>query len=180
MKRLFAVRILMIASLLVVSLASAPAALADTPGHETFPIDGLEISPGAENGCGFDIEIHTVGEYRGNYWVDDNGQVTRWMEIYGNLKQTLSANGKTLRSRVQGSIHAQVVSEDRTLYKFVGTFGLVTVPGSGISAGGGGQIVEEVVIDVETGEVLSDEILKWVGSTGEHSDWDAICAYLGP
>jgi hypothetical protein len=180
MKSLIPMRMLVILSILALSLAFAPSALADTPGHESFSIDTVEISPAEENGCAFDIEVHTYGELRKNYWVDENGEITRWMDIYGNLKQTMSANGKTLMQRIQGPIHAEVVSADTTVYKYVGTFALVTVPGSGISAGGGSLIVEEVIIDLETGDVLSDEILKWVGSTGEHRNWDVVCAYLAP
>lgn len=179
MKGLFVLRILIIASILTLLLVAVPPVYADTPGHFVVPVDETEIWSGIDNTCGYNIVVHTVGNFRGNYWQDENGQLTREMGIFGNLKQTLSAHGKSLNVNMQGPIHYEYLSENHFIITWLGTNPLLTVPGYGKVHGGGGQIVEEITLDPDTGAVISDVFLKWVGNIN-YDDFSAACEYLSP
>jgi hypothetical protein len=178
MKGLFVLRILMIASMLVVLLVAVSPAFADTPGHWVNTVDETStwLANTEDNPCDFDIVVHEYGTFRGNYWIDDNGQLTRAMDIYAGLKQTLSAHGKTVNMQIQGPIHYDVISENHFIMTSVGTNSLITVPGYGKIFGGAGQIVEEIKFDPTTGEVL-DVILSQVGNIN-FDNFSAVCKYL--
>ena len=181
MKGLFVLRILIIASMLALPLVAVTPAFADTPVHGSAPIDDTEIwlATAEDNPCGFDIVIHVYGTFRFNSWLDENGQTTREIDIYGNLKQTYSAHGKSVNVQMQGPIHYEAISENHIILTWLGTNPIITVPGYGKVVGGAGQIVEEIILDPDTGEVISDVFLKLVGSFN-YDDSSAVCEYLSP
>ena len=180
MKTLFVLRMFVIAAMLALVLTAAPAASADTPGQGIIPVDVVEMWPGADNPCGFDIEVDTAGYIRHNYWINRSGELTRIIDIWGTVKQTVLANGKSLKSRIQGPVHYELISGNRYIMVTLGTNIFVTVPGYGHYLNGAGQFVEEITIDPITGEILSITLIKQVGNVENSDDWSAICEYLSP
>jgi hypothetical protein len=180
MKTRFVLRIFVIAAMLALVLTAAPAASADTPGQNIIPIDVVEMWPGADNPCGFDIVVHTVGDLRQNFWVNESGEVTRVIAVWGTVKQTVLANDKSLKSRIQGPVHYELISGNRYIMVTLGTYVFVTVPGYGHYLNGAGQFIEEITIDPTTGEILTSTLIKQVGNVENTDDWRAICEYLSP
>jgi hypothetical protein len=180
MKTKHVFRILSVVLLVIMTLSAASPAYAGTHVQEVIQVDDSWIWSGsdADNPCGFDIGIHEYGTYRVNYWLDEDEQITREIDIFGNMKLVMSANGKTLNVLYQGPAH-WVYSEDKVVLKVTGTNAAVTVPGYGKVDGSAGLLIITWDIDAETGEWINGIEVKWVGSKDFVSEPNPICAYLG-
>ncbi len=139
MKTLYIIRCLVVVLLISMALGVTGLARAggDTHHQIVIPVDEYMYS-GTDNPCGFEHVVHDTGNLRINYWLDDNGRVTKEIDIWGNLKRTLSANGKTLRVLIQGPMIYTASSEDEIIIKWPGTGMLITAPGYGHILGGAG------------------------------------------
>ena len=178
MKRLHVLRILSVLLLVAMSLSTASPAYAKTHYQMVIPVDDLIVIPGNESECGFEYTVHDFGYFRINYWLDDNGDFTKEIDIWGTMKKTISANGKTLPIQVQGPVHIDYVSETEVIVKTTGTSLLITVPGYGHVLGGAGMIVEQYTFNPATGE-WDYTLVKLTGNpTWEF--WGPLCEYLGP
>ena len=181
MKRLHVLRILSVLLLVVMTLSAASPAYADTHYQTVSYEDNswvLEASDVENNPCGFDVGIHEYGTFRVNYWLDEDGQLTRELDIFGNMKLVLSAHGKTLKLLYQGPAHWSY-SENKVILKVTGTNAVYTVPGYGKVDGPAGLWIASWDIDPETGEWINFEVEKWVGSIDYVSKPNPICEYLG-
>ena len=179
MKRLHVLRILSVLLLVAMSLSAANPAYADTHYQEVIPVDDYWVWQGndIDNPCGFDLAFWVDGYIRANYWLDENGELTHVINIFGNIKANVSAHGKKVVVRSQGPEN-WVYSEDKVKVVTTGPTEFITVPGYGIVFGTAGHWVETWTIDPDTGE--------WNNYSSEFSgnfqgyDWDPICEYLGP
>jgi hypothetical protein len=182
MKTLHVFRILSVLLMVFGSLAAATPANADSHVHDDYILDinSTWLADDPENPCGFDIQFREYGVVRLNVWFDEDGRVTHEVDIYGNVKEDLSANGKTVNIQVQGPVHFFIEYPPNEILlraKQVGTAAIATVPHYGKIRGGGGQILETVIFTLD-GEMISYSLDKWVGNFS--GDWGPICAYLGP
>jgi hypothetical protein len=180
MKRLHILRILSVLLLVAMSLSAASPAYADTHYQIVIPTDDSWTwnATDEDNPCGFDIGLHEYGNYRMNYWLDEDGQLTRELDIFGNMKLELSAHGKTLKLLYQGPAH-WFYYENTVILKVTGTNASLTVPGYGKVDGSAGLLIITFDIDPETGELINGVEEKWVGSIDFISDPNPVCAYLG-
>ena len=182
MKTLHALRILSVLLMVFVTLAAARPAYADTHVHDDYllDIDFTWTADAPDNPCGFDIQWREYGVVRLNAWFDEEGRLTHEIDVYGNVKEELSAHGKTVNFQIQGPVHffLEYPPDEIVLRaKSVGTAALATVPHYGKIRGGGGLILETATF-TRDGVMTSYSLDKWVGNfTG---DWTPICTYLGP
>jgi len=148
---------------------------ADTHYQEVITYEDTWIIPVEESPCDFAIEMHSWGSVRINYWLDENGQITRRFETFGTTRNTVSANGKTMKFLGQGPI--QVRFDDGTATaKYIGPVWLFIAPGYGAVFGSTGQEVWECTIDPDTQE----EVCVLQKSVGYNNWEDAgpFCEYL--
>jgi hypothetical protein len=182
MKTLHVFRILLVLLMVFGILAAATPAYADTHVQDDYVLDinftWTEDAP--DNPCGFDIQWREYGVVRLNVWFDEENRVTHEVDIYGNVKESLSANGKTVNFLIQGPVQFNIEYPPDEIVlraKSVGTAALATVPHYG-KIRGGGVLILETAVYTRDGELISYNLDKWVGNYTD--DWDPICAYLGP
>ena len=180
MKRLHVLRILSVLLLIVMNLATASPAYADTHTQTVIHTDDYWVleADNEDNPCGFNIGIHEYGTFRENDWFDKDGQLTRELDIFGNMKLVLSAHGKTLNLLYQGPAHWSY-SENKVILKVTGTNAVYTVPGYGKVDGSAGLWIASWEIDPDTGEWINFVVEKDVGSIDYVSEPNPICEYLG-
>ena len=177
--------ILSVILILSLTMAVFTPVLADPGKHqqEVFVVDEEWVWYGDDeyNPCGFDLYFHDTGKFRFNYWFDEYGRLSKQLEIWGNLKETISANGKTVNVQIQGPVTSSVEYQNsgNEIYtvKIRGTFKLVTVPGLGKIYPGGGMMIEVYTYDAATDE-WSYNLEKAVGSYTDLEDFTAFCAYF--
>jgi len=177
MKTQLVFRILSVILMVFVTLAVVSPANADSIVKTVIEVDETSIWPAAENPCGFDMVFHDYGKLRANWWVDENGAITHSIDIIGNLKEEITANGKSVNVQFQGPIQTTYI-ENGYIIKYIGAANIVTVPGYGKIFGGGGRIVYTFLFDPDTGEV-SYTLDKQVGNIN-WDDFTLLCEYLGP
>jgi hypothetical protein len=98
------------------------------------------------------------------------------------LKQTDSANGRSVNIQMQGPTHhSYFYNADGTTTMTDTTTGatiIVTVPGSGIILGGGGVNIYTTLLDAE-GNVISSDLVRSKGNINfSDAAWTAYCKYL--
>ena len=96
MKKTIVSTIFALLMVLVITLFAFTPAFADPPEKYTIPIDNWEYLEGSDSPCDFDITFHEWGEFRGLIWLDENGQMTRNFESFGQLRFEFLANGNPL------------------------------------------------------------------------------------
>ena len=160
----------------VLLLVTAMTASADTHYQEVIYLDEAWTVPVAESPCDFALEMHSWGSVRVNYWLDDNGQVTQRIESYGTVRNTVSANGKTMNFHGQGPVQVRFEGNNFATVKFLGPNWLFIAPGYGKVLGSVGQEVWECTIDPVTHEE-NCVLVKLVGSH-EWEDPAAFCEYF--
>lgn len=178
MKKTIVSTIFALLMVLVITLFAFTPAFADPPEKYTIPIDNWEYLEGSDSPCDFDITFHEWGEFRGLIWLDENGQMTRNFESFGQLRFEFLANGKSLSGNEQGPIHGYF-SEDIVTIHFLGTGIFVTIPGYGPVYGFAGQSIVTFTYNPETGEWEQTDG-KLVGTDNHiHKGYlEAFCAYL--
>jgi hypothetical protein len=188
MKTLHAFRILLVVVMVILPLVAVTPAYAGVGTHyqDVIPID--DSGPWPVQHCAFLINYHTWGNFRINYWLDQNGQLTKEIDILGNLKQTMTApdTGKTVNVQIQGPTHYEFTypEENVLVMKVIGTgtFSLMTAPGDGrIGPGGGGKMVETYTFDISDPNdwiLLKYSLDNVVGNTNP-GDWTKFCEYMG-
>ena len=179
-RSLFAILSVIFALSLVTSVSTPVQA---APGHHQQVVLSEDMQftwYGADNPCGYDLVIHEWGDLRIHYWFDKDGNLTRELDVMGNIKRTMTANDKTLDFQVHGtSSYTIEYQEDIEIYtyKTTGTYSLVTVPGEGIIYGGAGLVVDVYTYDKNTG-IWSYNVEKSTGNFN-FDDYSQLCAYLG-
>ena len=178
MKTQRVVRILSVLLLAFLTFAGARPAYADTHYQDVIDVGDSWVWYGDDNPCGFDLTFGVSGNLRINYWLDENDELTHKIEIFGNIKADVSANGKTVKVQSQGPINWEF-SDGMVIAKTTGPTEFVTVPGYGKVFGFAGLLMETWLIDPVSGDWINYHLEKWAGNFKD-SDWGPICEYLGP
>jgi hypothetical protein len=173
MKALRKIHYLSIILAFVLVAAVVVPALATPP---EFNNEVIDYTGPLDNPCGIDISVHVFGTLRWQYFFDNNGALTRFHAIYGTLKQTWSANGKSLNMQISGPIQFTVLSETVIIVSFKGTNETITVPGYGHVYGSMGNVSYKMDTTTEPWTLI--EVVREKGTSVY--DWDPICAYLAP
>ncbi len=183
MKTQHGIRILSVLLMVFITLAAASPAFANAPVQEVGVFDDSYTCKANEvidcwNPCNFDIQMHDYGTWRANIWSDEN--VTREVDIYGAIKREWTANNKTINIQGQGPIfYTFEYYPDRTvLYsKMAGANVIVTVPHYGRISGGGGLMVETLIVKPDWSDLIYYNMDKLVGNL--INSWSPVCTYLG-
>jgi hypothetical protein len=173
MKALRKIHYLSILLALVLTAAVVAPALATPPNFIDIVLDYTHTDV---TSCEFEITHHVYGVLRGQDFFDNDGNLTRLHDIWGGVKQTWSANGKTLDVQVSGPGHFRILSDTLLIQESHGTATVITIPGHGIVYGRRGYFA--VLIDYSTNPPTPIEVVTDHSTFSE--DWDAICTYLAP
>jgi hypothetical protein len=168
-------RILLVLGVLFVVLAAVGPVYADTSYHYRFSVDDYYTWLAADNPCGFDIVLHTVGTSGINYWLDDTGRLTKEIDVNAAAKTTLSAYGKSLRG-ISGPYMYISRTENQYMYRFPATGPILIAPGYGKVFGGVALAVQVFTFDPAT-NTWNLTFSKHVGWDGSTADWGPFCAY---
>ena len=172
MKKINFLRILLVVTIALMTLTVVTPAFADGPVYEEVVVDYSATFPSP---CGFDIQGHDTGKLNIRIYMTENGIGPKQLTSAPDLKSTWSANGKSLDLHLGGPEHRYMIEPGvQYLSIALGTWGFMTIPGTGHVFGWAGQI--QSVVDMTTGEA---EVIKMVGNPSAE-DWEAICAYLAP
>ena len=173
MKALRKIHYLSILLALVLTAAVVAPALAIPPNINDIVLDFTrpEVTP-----CEFEVTSHVYGVLRFHDFFDNDGNLTRLHDIWGGVKETWSANGKTLDSQVSGPSHFRFLPNSQLIQESHGTTAVITIPGYGIVHGRRGYFA--VLLDMSTNPPTPIDVVKDAGMYSE--DWDAICTYLAP
>lgn len=187
------VRALLVFAMVIVPLAAGTMASANGLTHHqmVIPIDATYLwsasDPVDPSPCGFDLIFHEDGNWRINYWTDENGWWLREFDIYGNVHRTGSAVGgdKTVNIIVRGQMKYEVTYLDDTatvVVKSVGAQALTVAPGLGVIWGGSGLILETQTFDISDPEqwVLISYSVDKDTRDGNYDDFTELCGYLRP
>lgn len=182
MKTLNIFRILLIIALISVTLGVPSLARAggDTHYQIVIPVDNYWTwyASDFDNPCGFDIEFHDYGNFRANYWLDENEKLTHEIDIYGNLKQVASAHGKSLNIQLHGPAQ-YTFFDNKVIAKITGPE-MLTIPGYGWFDGWVGLQILTWEIDPITGEWINFKAEKLAGHFSGDVDYSPLCSYFGP
>ena len=176
MKILKNLLVLFIITMLMIAMVPASPVQASAPFIRVSTIDQtLSLADTFGNPCGFMIADHLYGTMREEFFFDQAGQVTRLNAIWGQLKETWSANGKSLNVQVSGPILFTVLSDPEFyIMSVTGTSALITVPGFGTVYGSAGKT--STLWKFGSPNTMIG-VVKEVGSPSI-PNWEAICAYL--
>jgi len=182
-----AFRILLVVVMVILPMVAVTPANAGVGRHyqEIIPVD----DSGETNiPCEFVTIYHQWGYFRINYLFDQNGQLIKEIDIWGTLKQTITApdTGKTVDVQIQGPGHYEFTYPEENVIVMkvsgTGTSSLITAPGMGrIGPGGGVNMVETYTFDTTDPNnwiLKSYSLDKLVGNTNPH-DWTTFCEYMG-
>ena len=182
MKTIHAFRILLVLVMVILPMMAATPAYAGGLTHHQMVIDMGEEDipwPGAPCG-GINILIDVEGYLRVNYWTDENELWIKELDIYGTVKHTATANGKTVNILVQGPVHYEYTYTPDTvvmLSKGTGTTSMITAPGYGKIWGGAVNMVETYTFDANNWDLLDYSLDRLVGNLDK--DFTELCAYFG-
>ena len=172
MKKINILRILLVVTIALMTLTVVTPAFAEGPVYIPGVVDDYFTFPSP---CGFDIEQHSTGKLNIRIFMTENGNGPKGFITAPDLKATWSANGKSLDLHLGGPEHRYMIEPGvQYLSIALGTWGFMTIPGTGHVFGWAGQI--KTVVDMTTWEA---EVIKMVGNPPAE-DWEAICAYLAP
>jgi hypothetical protein len=159
---------------LVLALMPLTAVLAAKPNKGELTVEDTHVLDPAV--CSFDITIHEYGTISWMDFFDQNGNLIRSYTFYGSMKETWSANGKSLNDQISGPGQLVFTPGSPILeFSFLGTNDHLTVPGYGIASPYGGSGQRTFQYDMVTG------VLTLVKSTGIYlTDPTPICNYLSP
>lgn len=178
MKTRSLVSIFSILLVIIVTLATARPAYADTHYQYTIP-QVTWTWFGADNPCGFDIIINHQGYSRVNIWFDGDF-VPKQFYINGAVKTVLEGpKGTMLDLHGAGPVHFTAVKTTDTIIvteRDLGSNNIITLPGYGRILGGGGQIVYTWTYGLD-GSFQGWSQDKQVGNI--IGDWGVVCTYLG-
>jgi hypothetical protein len=126
--------------------------------------------------------VHDYGTLRIHLWFDENDQLIREIDIYGDVKRDVSANGITLKEENSGPVFTYDIQylEDRVVatVKATGAQYIINIPGHGRVYGGGGQEIYTFTWSPDWEDLISVTTEKEVGNLTW--DWDIICEYFAP
>jgi hypothetical protein len=184
MKAQHVFRCLSVLLMIFVTLAAASPVSADTHIQNVTDMEGHSVmvvnDPVDPSPCSFDIDVYQHGNLRDNIWINENGQVTKEILIYGNVKKEWSAHGKTVDVQAQGPIkyHYQYgPEENKIIVKVTGASEVITIPGHGKIYGGGGQINLTYTFQAGSWNLISITVDRVIGNI--NLDAGPLCEYLG-
>jgi hypothetical protein len=151
-------------------------ARADQPVHIRIPLDDSGTYPAFSdyNSCEFEIDYVLEGTLNIHEWYDENGDVVRANYNWSGVRNTLSANGKTLFEQDSGLNKQFIVSPTEYILVIHGHSWSIPIPGYGIAYGSIGRWVLRVIHDGD--EINSVDVLDRSGLNFE--DPTPICDYL--
>jgi hypothetical protein len=173
MKALKKFHFMSIIMILVLSAAVVTPVLA---GQPEFTDEVIDYTGPLDNLCGFEITVHSYGTIRWQFFYDKNGVLTDAHEIYGQMKETWSANGKSVDVQISGPVQYKIISDTQVIETYEGTSQVITVPGSGKIYGSAGHFAYKWDYTTEPWTFI--EVVKEAGTSVW--DWDPVCAYLAP
>lgn len=160
---------IMLLALTQLSAAAAP------PTIETQRNVSLDFTNGQLTAaCGFPVRLQTEGFFKTLTFVDANGNPTRQIS-QAVFHGSLSANGKTLTSKVAGP-EMSTFNDDGTVTLTVLGVSHRNVPGAGHIGATAGRLIVLLTFD-ENGQVIGEELVSQSGLADPLED---ICAYLAP
>ena len=136
---------------------------------ETYDIEGL---------CSFTIVDQIYGKLGERIFFDKEGVITFIHVSHPDLKETWSANGKTININISGPAQYQLVSETAFLEIHIGTYQFATIPQYGRVWGWAGRL-SLLWEEVEPGVWEITEVTRDAGAINLENQ-EAICAYLSP
>lgn len=179
MKGLKYITIMTILAVLLLAAVTPQQASAGAPIHYKVPLDDSGTYPALSenNPCEFDIDYSLEGTLIFHEWYDENGQLLVGNYNWAGVKNTLSANGKTLFQQDSGLNRVITLSATQYLAYIQGHSWSIAIPGEGIVYGSIGRW-ELLVTHDGDGNILEVEVLSQHGINLE--DPTPICDYLGP
>jgi hypothetical protein len=173
MKALKKFQFMSIILILVLSAAVVTPVLAGPP---EFYDEVIDYTGPLENPCGFEITVHSYGTIRWQYFFDKNGVLTDAHAICGQMKETWSANGKSVDVQISGPIQYKIISDTQVIDSIKGTAQVITVPGFGKIYGQAGHFAYKWDYTTEPWTFI--EVVREAGTSAW--DLDPVCAYLAP
>ena len=158
---------------LVLALMPLTSVFAAQPNKTEITIDDTYVLDPPV--CSFDITAHQSGTMTVTDFYDQNGNVIKTTYKYGSMKETWSANGKSLNDQISGpGTILYTPGSPMIEFSFLGTNDHLTVPGYGVASPYGGSRQRTFQLNTETG------VVTLVKSTGIYlTDPTPICNYLG-
>ena len=181
MKTMRVFRALSVLLMVFMTLSIANPAYANTHVQISVPRVGDWIlrADSPDNVCGFDVLFHDYGNWRVNYFYDKSGQQIKEVDIYGNLKTDIMANGKSVNSQYQGPAHFEIIG-NMAIEKDTGVKGTITIPHYGKVVGGAGLSMYTYTIEPDgswANQTLVKDTTHIIWTT---EAWMKVCEYLGP
>ena len=163
-------------SIILILVLSAAVVTPVWAGPPEFNDEVIDYTGPLDNPCGFEITIHYYGTIGWQLFYDNNGVLTDAHAIYGRMKETWSANGKSVDVQISGPIQLKIISDTQVIESLKGTAQVITVPGSGKIFGQAGHFANKWDYTTEPWTFI--EVVKEAGTST--LNWDPVCAYLAP
>lgn len=175
MKKLMVLRILSIVCMVIMTLAVAGPAYADEPVISKYVLDSWYTKTDL---CSFPINVHETGLLMDKKWYDGD-ILAREMYTYAGNIYYLTANGKTVTVKNNGTIKFAYVSPLETQVTITGQSWVWVIPGMGMVSGTVGSQDLSYIYNT-SGDLIDTIIHRLVGKAMATDVTPLLCGYLAP